>query len=173
MSLGERIRKRRQILKITQQGLAQTLGVTPQHISAIEQDKGAPSLALLPKLAEELGVSVDYLLSGKEGIIIDVIPAIKADKRLNLKAKRALIAMVEELWRTWRKGRHLNLEAPPLKEKGTPVVRLMNNTFPWQGEGIKLFKSPGRGLDFDHRGFFPDDSQGEPLFVYRLHNKLS
>jgi len=97
MSLGKRIRKRRQILKITQQELAQALGVTPQHISAIEQDKGAPSLALLPKLAEELGVSVDYLLSGKEGIITDTIPAIKADKRLKLKAKRALIALVEEL----------------------------------------------------------------------------
>jgi len=54
-------------------------------------------LALLPKLAEALGVSIDYLISGKEGIITDIIPAIKADKRLKLKAKRALIALVEEL----------------------------------------------------------------------------
>ena len=96
MSLGQRIRKRRQSLKVTQQELAQALGMTPQHISAIEQDKGAPSLALLPKLADELGVSTDYLLSGKEGIITDVIPAIKADKELTLKVKRALIALVEE-----------------------------------------------------------------------------
>ena len=71
--------------------------MTPQHILAIEQDKGAPSLALLPKLAEQLGISIDYLVSGKEGVITDVIPAIKADKRLKLKAKRALIALVEEL----------------------------------------------------------------------------
>ena len=97
MSLGKRIIKRRQALKITQQELAQALGVTPQHISFIEQDKGAPSLSLLPKLAEELGVSVDYLVSGKEGIITDTIPAIKADKRLKLKAKRLLIGLVEEL----------------------------------------------------------------------------
>jgi len=96
VSLGQRIRKRRQSLKVTQQELAQALGMTPQHISAIEQDKGAPSLALLPKLADELGVSTDYLLSGKEGIITDVIPAIKADKELTLKVKRALIALVEE-----------------------------------------------------------------------------
>ena len=96
MSLGQRIRKRRQILKVTQQELAQALGMTPQHISAIEQDKGAPSLTLLPKLADELGVSTDYLLSGKEGIITDTIPAIKADKMLPLKVKRALIALVEE-----------------------------------------------------------------------------
>jgi len=84
------------MLKITQQELAKALGITPQHISAIEQDKWAPSITLLPKLGEELGVSVDYLLSGKKGIIVDIIPAIKANKRLNLKVKRALIALVEE-----------------------------------------------------------------------------
>ena len=84
------------MLKITQQRLAQALGVTPQHISLIEQRKAFPSLPLLPKLAEELGVSIDYLLSGKQGVIIDIIPAIKASKKLNLKVKRALIALVEE-----------------------------------------------------------------------------
>ena len=97
MSLGKIVRKRRQILKVTQQELGQALGLTPQHISAIEQERRAPSLTLLPKLAEELGVSIDYLVSGKEGIITETIPAIKADKRLNLKAKRALMALVEEL----------------------------------------------------------------------------
>ncbi len=96
MSLGQRIRIKRQSLKITQQELAQAIGMTPQHISAIEQDKWSPSLAILPKLAEVLGVSTDYLLSGKEGVITDVIPAIKADKTLPLKVKRALIALVEE-----------------------------------------------------------------------------
>ncbi len=96
LSLGQRIRKKRQVLEITQQDLAQAIGMTPQHISAIEQDKWSPSLAVLPKLAEALGVSTDYLLSGKEGIITDVIPAIKADKTLPLKVKRALIALVEE-----------------------------------------------------------------------------
>ncbi|MCK4817704.1 helix-turn-helix transcriptional regulator, partial [bacterium] len=50
------MRKRRRILKITQHELAQTLGMTPQHISAIEKDKWSPSLTLLPKLAEVLGV---------------------------------------------------------------------------------------------------------------------
>jgi len=100
VSLGQRIRQRRQILKITQQELADALGMTPQHISAIEQDKGAPSLTLLPKLAEQLGVTIDYLVTGKEGIITDTIPAIKADKRLKLKAKRLLIGFVEVLYGT-------------------------------------------------------------------------
>jgi transcriptional regulator with XRE-family HTH domain len=98
VSLGDRVLKRRQALKITQQTLAGALGVTPQHISLVEQNKVTPSLALLGGLATELGASVDYLVSGKEGIITDTIPAIKADKRLKIKAKKALIAMVEEFY---------------------------------------------------------------------------
>ena len=97
MSLGERLRKRRDALKLTQQELAESLRVTPQHISAIEQDKRAPSISFLAKLAEDLGVSVDYLVVGKEGVITDTIPAIKADKKLNLEAKRALISLVQAL----------------------------------------------------------------------------
>lgn len=97
MSLGQRIRKRRQALEITQKQLAEALRVTPQHISAVEQDKRTPSLPSLAKLAEELGVTVDYLVTGKEGGITDIIPAIKADKSLNLEVKRALIALVKAL----------------------------------------------------------------------------
>jgi len=100
MSLGQRIRRRRETMKFTQEQLAKAIGLTPQHISAIEQDKRAPSLHYLAKLAEELGVTVDYLVSGKEGIITDIIPAIKADKTLNLEAKKALITLVRELRRS-------------------------------------------------------------------------
>jgi transcriptional regulator with XRE-family HTH domain len=97
MSIGKRIRKRRQILEMTQKELAEAIGVTPQHISAIEQDKRDPSLSSLGKLAEELGVTIDYLMTGKESVITDTIPAIKGDKKLKLKAKKALIALIQEL----------------------------------------------------------------------------
>ena len=96
VGLGQRIKERRQVLKFTQQDLAQSLGTTPQHISAIEQEKWTPSIPLLAKLAEQLGVSIDYLVSGRKGIITDPIAAIKADESLNLEAKRALITLVKE-----------------------------------------------------------------------------
>ncbi|GAH92475.1 unnamed protein product [marine sediment metagenome] len=98
MTVGQRMRTRRQALKLTQQELAKGTGLSPQHISAIEQDKRSPSLPSLAKLAEELGVTIDYLVTGKEGVITDTIPAIKADKTLNLEVKKALIALVRE-WR--------------------------------------------------------------------------
>ncbi len=99
MSIGSRIRDRRIELKLTQAELARALGLTPQHISVIEQDKRAPSLSSLAKLAEELGVTVDYIITGKEGVITGTIPAIKADKKLSLQSKRALAGLVEELYR--------------------------------------------------------------------------
>ncbi len=97
MGLGQRLKQRRESLKITQRQLAESLEVTPQHISAIEQDKRIPSLSFLTKLAEELGVTIDYLVAGKEGVIKDAIPAIKADKKLSLDSKKALIALIKTL----------------------------------------------------------------------------
>ncbi len=96
-TLGQRIRQRREALKLTQQQLAEALGVTPQHISVIEQGKRSISVEGLAKLAEELGVSIDYLVTGKEVAVADVIPAIKADESLELEVKNALVTLVKAL----------------------------------------------------------------------------
>jgi transcriptional regulator with XRE-family HTH domain len=97
-TFGQRLKKSRLVLHYTQKDLASAIGVTPQHISFIEQERGVPSLELLPKIAEQLGVSVDYLLSGKDSVAVGVIPAIKADKRLKIITKKALITLVEGLY---------------------------------------------------------------------------
>ena len=97
MGLGERIKVRREELGLTQLQLAQALEVTPQHVSVIEKNKRAPSLDLLAKLAHELGVTTDYLITGKESVVSDVGSVIKADIRLSLTVKKALITLIEEL----------------------------------------------------------------------------
>jgi transcriptional regulator with XRE-family HTH domain len=97
MTLGTRLKQRRVELKITQKQLADSLNVTPQHISAIEQDKRVPSLSFLTKLSEELGTTIDYLIAGKAGIVTDSIAAIKADKTLSLESKKALISLIKSL----------------------------------------------------------------------------
>lgn len=98
MSIGTRIKTRRLELKLTQKDIAKGVSLTPQHISAIEQDKRLPSIALLEKLANELGVTIDYLVTGKESVVTETIPSIKADKNFTLKSKKALISLVEELY---------------------------------------------------------------------------
>jgi transcriptional regulator with XRE-family HTH domain len=97
MTIGSRIREKRQELALTQENLANSLNVTPQHISAIELDQREPSLELLVKIAVELGTSTDYLLTGKEAIIDDVIPTIKADKEFSLDVKNGLIAIIKAI----------------------------------------------------------------------------
>jgi transcriptional regulator with XRE-family HTH domain len=97
-TLGQRIKQRREFLKLTQKQLADALGLTPQHISAIEQDQRLPSIYSLTKFAEELGVNIDYLVTGKEGVVTSIIPAIKADKSLELEVKNALVKLVKALY---------------------------------------------------------------------------
>jgi transcriptional regulator with XRE-family HTH domain len=99
MTLGKRLLDRRKSLNITQQHLAEVTGVTPQHISLLEQNKTTPSISLVAGLAKELGTTTDYLITGEESIITEIIPAIKADKKLSLKAKNTLIALVEEFYK--------------------------------------------------------------------------
>ena len=101
MNLGTRIRSRRERLGLTQRELAAMLGVTSQHVSAIEKDNRVPSLQSLEKIAQELGVTLDFLVSGKdekESMVTSVIPAIKTDKRLSAQTKKVLIALVENFY---------------------------------------------------------------------------
>ncbi len=100
MNLGKRIRARRETLELTQEQLARATGLSPQYISLIEQDKRVPSVSSLARFAEELGVTVDYLITGNEAVISDTIPAIKSDGKLTVEAKRALIATVREFYRS-------------------------------------------------------------------------
>ena len=66
----------------------------PQHISVIEKGKRSPSLESLAKLAHELGVTTDFLITGKESIVSDVISVIKADVGLSLDVKRAMVTLI-------------------------------------------------------------------------------
>ena len=52
------------------------LGVSPQAVSKWENDQTCPDISLLPKLAQELGVTVDELLSGKQETapLVQVVP---------------------------------------------------------------------------------------------------
>lgn len=63
MTIGERIQKMRKDCGLTQEALADALGVTPQAVSKWENDVSCPDITLLPKLAKTLGVTTDAILS--------------------------------------------------------------------------------------------------------------
>lgn len=64
-TIGNRISSLRKEKGITQEEMAERLGVTPQAVSKWENDISCPDILLLPKIAEMLGVTVDELLSGE------------------------------------------------------------------------------------------------------------
>lgn len=64
-SLGKRIVANRKRLGLTQDQLAEQLGVTAQAVSKWENDQSCPDIAMLPKLAEIFGITTDALL-GRE-----------------------------------------------------------------------------------------------------------
>ena len=67
MTLGTQIALYRKQQAITQDALAQKLGVTNQAVSKWESDQCCPDILLLPKLADVFGISLDALF-GREHI---------------------------------------------------------------------------------------------------------
>ena len=65
MTFAEIIVKYRKELGLTQEGLAQKLGVTNQAVSKWESGQSCPDIALLPVLADLFGITLDQLF-GRE-----------------------------------------------------------------------------------------------------------
>ncbi len=83
MTIGKRIALYRRQKNLTQEDLANALGVSPQAVSKWENDQTCPDISLLPALAKLLGVTTDELLSGKENLpTVQVLPPEKR-KSLN------------------------------------------------------------------------------------------
>ena len=61
-ALGKRIREERLKLLLTQEKLAEDIGVSNTYIGLIERGERSLSLDTLVRLANRLGITIDYLL---------------------------------------------------------------------------------------------------------------
>ena len=61
-TIGKRISENRKRLGLTQDALAEKLGVTAQAVSKWENDQSCPDITMLPKLAAIFGITTDTLL---------------------------------------------------------------------------------------------------------------
>ena len=64
--LGDNIKKFREDLKISQRELGRRINKTGQFISLVEQGKSNPSVEVLNKISNELGVSIDELIKDSD-----------------------------------------------------------------------------------------------------------
>lgn len=69
MEIGAIIKKRRTVMKLTQEEFAGKLNVTPQAVSRWENEISLPDISLVPRIADILKLSCDDLLRGKENRI--------------------------------------------------------------------------------------------------------
>ena len=73
MTFGEKVKNERNRLGLNQDELAKKIGVTRRVISPYENDSSRPrGTERYKKLAEALGVNINYLLSEDEAFIADV-----------------------------------------------------------------------------------------------------
>lgn len=68
MNLGKQIKSLRLKRSITQEQLAQKLGVTSQAVCKWEKDNSMPDIALLPEISALFGVTIDELFGLNEAI---------------------------------------------------------------------------------------------------------
>ena len=62
IKIGSRIKELRREQNVTQDGLAEAIGVTPQAISRWESETGYPDIEFLPAIADFFAVSIDELI---------------------------------------------------------------------------------------------------------------
>lgn len=63
-TLGERIAKRRKVLNMTQDDVAEATGLSNNYISNIENNHSIPSIDTLVKICEAIDTTPNYLLLG-------------------------------------------------------------------------------------------------------------
>lgn len=64
VDMGKRVRKQRQLIGLTQQELAERIGVSTSFVGHVERGTRKASLETLVALSNALGVGMDYLLAG-------------------------------------------------------------------------------------------------------------
>lgn len=67
-TLGKRIMEQRKRLGLTQDQLAERLGVTAQAVSKWENNQSCPDISILPQLADIFSISVDALLGREKAL---------------------------------------------------------------------------------------------------------
>ena len=79
INIKDKLRALRQQKNITQEALANHLGITPQSVGKWERGEGFPDITLLPNIAIYFGVTVDELLSVDNARIEEKIKAYEAE----------------------------------------------------------------------------------------------
>lgn len=85
MSIGKVIRKYRKLKNMTQEEMAERLGVTAPAVNKWENENSFPDIMLLAPIARLLGISLDTLLSFREELTMEEVNEIVLEADLKMK----------------------------------------------------------------------------------------
>lgn len=103
--MGNRIQLRRKSLGIKQYDLAERLGISNNHLSAIENGVQNTTIEVLVKICDELQVTPDYLLLGSmhsNNVPQDIVENLKLCSKEDIELTKLIVnAMVERNQKKW------------------------------------------------------------------------
>ncbi|MCM1397925.1 MAG: helix-turn-helix domain-containing protein [Clostridium sp.] len=98
MNIGEVIRENRKKINMTQEEMANRLGVTAPAVNKWENGNSMPDIMLLAPIARLLGITLDTLLSYREALTDEEIKAfiVEEDERFGYEEYDTVFAWVKE-----------------------------------------------------------------------------
>lgn len=139
LSIGENIRKYRKQKDMTQEQLADRLGVTYQSVSRWENGTTYPDIELLPSISQMLGITIDELMgipdANKEAQAEKTFDELRREcMKLDYAADR-IVTLIRDIrrnymssdsaWRPWVEGNERVFRDPKI----LPEVRLMAEAY--------------------------------------------
>ena len=145
VKIGKFIAKKRKEKKLTQQQLAEKLGVSDRAISNWENEKNMPDISLFPIISKELDITVNDLMSGEkvdkknyqerfeENIIYTIDKTVKKENRIlkiilwsifTFVFLSVMYVSIESIYM------HSNIDSTPLIKKRYDIdIRVGDNEF--------------------------------------------
>lgn len=101
--VGSNIQRLREEQHYTQEELSEQIGVTPNHLSAIERGVSGISLELLEKLCQVLSVTADHILFGRKAAdtkkdeLLKLLQSINQEQAEIARLRQAIDALTEQI----------------------------------------------------------------------------
>lgn len=112
MSMGERIKLARSLVGLTLRDLSVKVGVSYQAISKYEHDLDVPSSGVLLRLAEALGVKLEFFFRPSD-VTLGVTAHYRKRSRLTQTNQQAIMAKVQEWVERYFEVENIVLPEPP------------------------------------------------------------
>jgi len=105
MKLGEKITKLKKLKHLSQVALAEATGISRDAISKYERGDSTPSVDYAKRIADALGVSLDYLVNDNDEEDVldnDAVKRIKKIQQLPKEEKDKIYSVVDALIRDFK-----------------------------------------------------------------------